>query len=230
MVFLIPVITPIVAVLSFASMIFNLLTSRVDWDDLDGKTQRFVKAMAIVGTIPALFCAILIFPEAITLSVEMFQVFWATSITPLFFFIKALGIALSVGAFISLYKRGVEEYERQGQELTIKATPEIYLIEIGIVAFMLMLNYWQIEFVNVLYIVGGVFVVLTFGFELIKGRTSKGELIHNPLGLLLFVAFFLSTFLFDKFEWLQYILVIGSALIFGISFIIVFMGHPDLDT
>jgi len=224
-IFLIPLITPVVAILAYSSMIFKGLTSRVSYDDLDEGTRTSVRIITFWAAIPAIFCSILIIPESLQISLEIWNDFWLNYVDDLFFFIKALGVALSIGATVLIYKRGVQETEHGKKVEKIKATPGLILSEFLIVLFILFLNYQNIEFVEVLYYLSPIFSGFTFVINIVKGRKSMEGDYGNPLGIAVWFAFMITILLFRRYEFLRIWSIIISAILFTIYFI-AFLNHP----
>ena len=237
--FLIPLLTPIVGVLAFSSLIFTLLTSKVNWDDLDDKTKKFVKFFTFFVNIPMIFCTILVVPELIGFSVEMFMGFWNNYLEYLYFIMKGLGVALPIGNFWLLYRNAIGETEGR-RNSSVKSNTDILLVEIVITAFLFLLEYYNInpEFVEILYYAGMVFWILSFIANFVQGRnagkSSSNKLLQSPLSLIMFGVFWVATTIFgnDRFAFsdiLRKIIVGGAAFVFIVVFFLVFIGHPDLD-
>ncbi len=236
--FLLSFFTPIVGVLAYASLMFKLLTSKVAWDDLDDKTRKFVKSISILASIPILICAILVFPELIGLSITFFKLFWLRWLDPLYNIIRALGVALPVGNFMLLYRNAIGQVE--GRQTGAKRSHfDILVVEFAITGLLIALMYWEIEFVNVLLYVGLLFWVMTFFFNFIQGRNAgkrggtSGVPPQSPLSLLLFGIFWGATMIFGSGNYLsdmvRYVVVGGAAFVFVIAFIMIFIGHPELE-
>jgi len=237
--FLLSFFTPIVGIFAYASLMFKLLTSKVAWDDLDDKTRKFVKTISIIAGIPVLLCAILVFPELIGLSIDFFLIFWQTWLERLYNIIRALGVALPVGNFMLLYRNAIDQVE--GRQTGAKRSHfDILVIEFGITGLLIALMYWEIAFVNVLLYVGLLFWILTFLFNFIQGRNvgkrggTSGVPPQSSLSLLLFVVFWGATTIFGSGTFLfsdmvRYAVVGGAAFVFIIIFIMIFIGHPELE-
>ena len=224
-IFLIPLITPIMSIIAYASMIFTLLTSKVDYESLDIKTRKAVKRITAVAVLPAIFCSILIIPESLEISIELWNEFWNNYVEDLFYFIKALGVALSIGAFVSIYKKGVAEAETGRKVTEIEPTPGLYLGEILMVVFMVFLNYRDIDFVNLLYYLSPIFSGLTFVINIVKGRKNLDSNYGNPFGIFIWLMFMITILLFRRYPVLRFWTVLISAILFTIYFF-AFMNHP----
>ena len=235
--FLIPLLTPIVGVLAFSSLIFTVLTSKVNWDDLDAKTKKTVKILTVFVNIPMIFCTILVVPELIGLSVEFFMGFWNNYLEYLYFIMKGLGVALPIGNFWLLYRNAIGEMEGRRQS-TVKSNTDILFTEIAIAGFLFLLEVFDVGFVEILYYAGMVFWILSFIANFVQSRSNKrssnNKLLQSPLSLIMFAVFWVATTIFgnEKFAFsdvLRKIIVGGAAFVFIVVFFLVFIGHPDLD-
>ncbi len=240
--FLLPLFTPVVSVLSYSSVVFRGLTSRVIWKDLDDKTKKFVKTITILIDIPVIFCTILVLPDVIIYSWSFFKTFWQNLLDPLYYLMRALAAALTIGNFVILYKSAVNEVDRN-KKATIKGNGGIIFTEILITGFLFLLAMYEIPFVTLLYYVGAFFWFLSLIVNFVKGRRSKGVMgsrggtPQNTLSLLLFAIFYVATTLFIQTggessplsETLGYVIVFGAAFVFLVVFLVVFVTHPDLD-
>ncbi|UYP47082.1 hypothetical protein NEF87_003367 [Candidatus Lokiarchaeum ossiferum] len=236
--FLIPLLTPIVGVLAFSSLVFTLLTSKVNWDDLDDKTKKFVKFFTFFVNIPMIFCSILVVPELIGFSVDFFLNFWnGGGLEYLYFIMKGLGVALPIGNFMLLYRNAVGESEGR-RSSSVKSNTDILFVEIVITGFLFLLEFYNIEFVQILYYGGMVFWILSFIANFVNsrnaGKSSSNKLLQSPLSLIMFAVFWVATTIFgnDRFAFsdiLRKIIVGGAAFVFIFVFFLVFIGHPDLD-
>lgn len=230
--FLIPIFTPIVGVLSFSSIVFKLLTSKTSWEDLDEKGKKVVKTISILAAIPIIFASIFVVPELITQSIEFSKTFWNVVVNPLFWLVKAYGVAIPIGNFINIYRRGVAEMEGRRYE---KSKIDIFFIELAITAFLFFLESQRVEFVNILFYAGMAFWILTFITNLRVGKNREGKRTENPIGLILNAIFWVAWFIFGNenldpsLAWVKLALTILSAVIFFSAFLLIFIGHPDLD-
>ncbi|MHA1795387.1 MAG: hypothetical protein ACTSUK_04700, partial [Promethearchaeota archaeon] len=114
--FLIPIFTPIVGILSFSSIVFKLLTTKTSWEDLSEKGKKTIKTFSILAAIPIVFVSIFVVPELITQSISYSKAFWNVVVNPLFWLVKSYGVAIPIGNFINIYRRGVAEVEGRRYE------------------------------------------------------------------------------------------------------------------
>ncbi|MHA1795691.1 MAG: hypothetical protein ACTSUK_06230, partial [Promethearchaeota archaeon] len=109
------------------------------------------------------------------------------------------------------------------------------LIELIITGFLFFLESQKVEFVNILYYAGMAFWILTFFTNLRVGKKRGGKTTENPIGLILNAIFWVAWFIFGNdnldpsLAWVKLALTIVSAVIFFSAFLLIFIGHPDLD-
>ncbi|MHA1775132.1 MAG: hypothetical protein ACTSWC_00065 [Promethearchaeota archaeon] len=230
--FLIPIFTPIVGILSFSSIVFKLLTTKTSWEDLSEKGKKTIKTFSILAAIPIVFVSIFVVPELITQSISYSKAFWNVVVNPLFWLVKSYGVAIPIGNFINIYRRGVAEVEGRRYE---QSNIDIFLIELIITGFLFFLESQKVEFVNILYYAGMAFWILTFFTNLRVGKKRGGKTTENPIGLILNAIFWVAWFIFGNdnldpsLAWVKLALTIVSAVIFFSAFLLIFIGHPDLD-
>ena len=245
--FLIPILTPIVAILAFSSLAFNLFTKNSNWDEFDDKKKRNIKILIFIVDIPVLFCTILVIPEIITISVSFFLAFMDIMIEPLYVAIRSLGVALPIGNFILLYQNATQS-RNVGKRLDVsgKKNLNIAIVEILIVAFFIFMEYNLIpestgyKFFQGLYYIGIIFWILSFIANTVQGRNKKGTFNkegvppQSPLSLVMFGVFWVATMVFGNkslvpADWIRYLVVSVGAFIFIAIFLLIFIGHPDIE-
>ncbi len=245
--FLIPILTPIVGILAFSSLAFNLFTKNSNWGEFGDKKKRNIKILIFIVDIPIIFCTILVIPEIIGLSVGFFLDFMDVMIEPLYTSIRALGVALPIGNFILLYQNATQS-RNVGKRLDIsgKKNLNIAMVEILIAAFFIFMEFNLVptssgyQFFQYLYYIGLIFWILSFIANTVQGRNKKGTFNkegvppQSPLSLVMYGVFWIATMVFGnknlKVEnWLRYLMVSLGAFIFIAIFLLIFMGHPDIE-
>ncbi len=246
--FLIPILTPVVGILAFSSLAYNFLTKKVNWEDLDDKTKRFVKIVIFIVDIPVIFCTILVLPEIISISITFFLAFMDLMIEPLYVAIRSLGVALPIGNFILLYQNATQS-GNVGKRLDVsgKKNLNIAMVEILIAACFIFLEYnldplsTGYQFFQYMYYVGIIFWILSFIANTVQGRNTKGTFNkesgvppQSPLSLVMFGIFWVATMVFGNkslvsANWVRYLVVSVGAFIFIAVFMLIFIGHPDIE-
>jgi len=111
-IFVFPIITPIISILSFASMAWRLTTSRKEsWDD--SKVSFGTKLLMILFSLLPIFCTIVILPQYILLSIFLWENIWIPLLPIIFIISVCLCTALAIGSlFFLIANKGVSEYEQ----------------------------------------------------------------------------------------------------------------------
>ncbi len=246
--FLIPILTPIVAILAFSSLAFKLLTSKSSWEDMDDKKKRIVKVFTFIVDIPVIFCTILVIPEIIGNSVQYFLSFMNVMIEPLYTSIRALGVALPIGNFILLYQNATQS-GNVGKRLDTsgKKNLNIAMVEVLIASFYIFMEYnlepqsSGYQFFQYLYYIGIIFWILSFISNFIQGKNTRGTFNkdggvppQSPLSLIMYGIFWVATMVFGNktyitADWIRYLVVSVGAFIFIAVFLLIFIAHPDIE-
>ena len=143
LIFIFPIITPIISILSFASFAWRLTTfKKADWDD-DTETSFITKSMMILFSIIPVFCAISVLPDFIRLAIFLWEVIWIPLLPYLFIISYSLFTSLSIGALIILfYTSGISEYEQMSLEPAKKQILwNVKIIEIFLFGFFFFFRY-----------------------------------------------------------------------------------------
>jgi hypothetical protein len=245
--FLIPILTPIIGILAFSSLAFNISTKKSNWEDIDEKKKRWVKVFIFIVDIPVIFCSILVIPEIISISVTFFLAFMDVMIEPLYTSIRALGVALPIGNFILLYQNATQS-RNVGKRLDVsgKKNLNIAMVEFLIAGFFIFMEYnldpesTGYRFFQYLYYIGIIFWILSFIANTIQGRNKKGTFNkegvppQSPLSLIMYGIFWVATMVFGNKtlvveKWIRYLVVSLGGFIFIVIFLLIFMGHPDIE-
>jgi len=245
--FLIPILTPIIGILAFSSLAFNISTKKSNWNDFDEKKKRWVKVFIFIVDIPVIFCSILVIPEIISISVTFFLAFMDVMIEPLYTSIRALGVALPIGNFILLYQNATQS-SNVGKRLDLsgKKNLNIAMVEILIAASFILLEYRLVptstgyQFFQYLYYIGIIFWILSFIANTVQGKNKKGTFNQegvppqSPLSLVMYGIFWVATMVFGNKtlaveNWIRYLVVSLGGFIFIAIFLLIFIGHPDIE-
>ena len=113
LVYLIPLITPIVCALAFMSLMFRIITSKHDWSESQ-KVSPFIKFVVFIAAFPAIFISAMVIPDLLTFSGLLWSLLWNSLVYYLYNFSIDFATALSFGAFIILFKTGIAEIRANG--------------------------------------------------------------------------------------------------------------------
>ncbi|MFW9825312.1 MAG: hypothetical protein ACFFE4_20385, partial [Candidatus Thorarchaeota archaeon] len=102
-IFIFPLITPVVSVLSFASFAWRLTTFRKKRWEEDTKISKITWIMMGIASILPLFCAAIILPEYFVLANFLWNIIWVPNLDLLFTISYSLFTALAIGSLIILF-------------------------------------------------------------------------------------------------------------------------------
>ncbi len=230
-IFVLPIITPVIAVLSFSSMAWRMTTfKRETWDEK--KISLLTKIFMILFSIIPVFCSIIILPQYLILAYFLWNVVWVPFLPLLFRISYAIYTALAIGSlFFLISNRGVSEYEQILTETKSEATIwYIRIFEIFLFVFLLFLEgfftgFQRFEVIEVFYYAGffiGVFVAL---INFINGKRKNASFKSYFFGYLL-AAIFMAASLFITGDWsnmIQMISLFFSAAVFIFIFFYTFI-------
>jgi len=221
-IFIFPLITPVIAVLSFASFAWRLTTFRKEsWED-DSKTSFLTKFAMILASIVPLFCTISIIPEYLELPLFLWNSVWLFLIKYLYMISYSLFTALSIGSLIILFSNsGISEYEQIFVDTNKKKSfAHIKILEVFLFGFFLFLDYNDYPIIDLFYTSGLIIVIFTYFVNLIRGKSKYGNFKSYFVGYLI-AAIFISSNVIIATEELSEFLRIWSLLMSAILYIFV---------
>ncbi len=230
-IFVLPIITPIIAVLSFSSMAWRLTTfKRETWEDQ--KVSLATKIFMILFSILPVFCSIIILPQYLILAIFLWEVIWVPFLPVLFKISYAIYTSLAIGSlFFLIYNRGVSEYEQLLTEPKSEATIwYIRILEIFLFVFFLFLEGFftggqRFELINVFYYAGFFIGIAVAVINFIMGKRKDVSFKSYFLGYLL-AAIFMASNLFIAGDWsymIQMLFLFLSAAVFIFIFFFTFL-------
>jgi hypothetical protein len=222
-IFIFPAITPVISILSFASMAWRLSTYRKQVWEEDTKISTFTWIMMILASIIPIFCTVSVIPEFLVLVDFLWNDIWVPLLPYLFKISYSLFTALAIGSFILLfYNAGVSEYEQFWAEPSKKHNVwNIKILEIILFAFFLYLDLFEFDVINLFYIMGFIFIIITSFVNFVQGKSKVSGFKSHLFGYLIAAVFIGSNVLFTT-EIISELLRVWSLLISAILYIIVF--------
>jgi len=222
-IFIFPLITPVISILSFASMAWRLTTIKKEVWDEDTKISIFTWIMMVLASVIPIFCTISVIPEFFVLASFLWNKIWIPLLPYLFMISYSLFTALAIGSFILLfYNSGISEYE---QFWNGKSKKQIFwnikILEIILFAFFLFLDIGDFEVINLFYIAGFLFILITSVANFIQGKTKVTGFKSHLFGYLIAAVFIGSNVLFTTEEF-SVLLRVWSLVISAVLYIIVF--------
>ena len=223
-IFIFPVITPVIAVLSFASFAWRLTTFRKKRWEENTKISLITWIMMGIFAILPIFCAIVVLPEFFSLAIFLWRVIWVPNLEILFTISYALFTALAIGSFILLfYTSGVSEYEQLFVEPSDKGKfLNIKILEIFLFGVFMFLDFGDFEVIDLFYIAGFVFIIVTSIVNFFQGKTKVKSFKSHLFGYIIAAVFIGSNVIFSTTE-ISGFLRVWSLIISALLYIVVFL-------
>lgn len=223
-IFVFPLITPVVAVLSFMSMAWHVSTKEHDFGE-EG-TPLITKILMILGVILAIFCTVSIIPQYFTLSIFLSTGIWLPLTDHIYIFSYTLCTSLAIGSLFFMYEnKGVSEYEGIfTSESAKKEVSYVKYVELVLFVFFLFLAYAGIEMIELFYWAGFIIVIFVSIVNFFTSKEESGKYRGHVLGYILAAIFMGSNVLsfFEIAQIIELISLIAAAIIFIFAFFLTF--------
>lgn len=231
-IFVLPFITPVVAVLSYASMAWHITRAKKgSWDD--DKVSFGTKFLMILFCILPVFCAVCFVPIYIPLSVHLWENVWLPLLDPIKTISYCLCTALAIGSlFIMIANAGISEYEEIFSDSdAIPSISYVKVLEVGMFVFFLYLaggffTGQRFEIVDLFYNMGFIIVLFVSIINFFKGKSKDKSFRGHLFGYLLAAVFMGSNLLIFNIELadtLQVLALVISAVLFIYIFFLTFI-------
>jgi len=232
-IFIIPLITPFISIISFMSMAWQASTRKHEFGASEG-SPWYTKVLMVLFVIIPIFCTIAILPEYIILSNFISARIWEPLIEHVYTFSYCLCTALAVGSLFFLFEnKGVSEYEQILQHPDEKkGNTYIKYVEFLLFIFLLILAYTGFELIEFFYGAGLVIVVFVSIINFFSSKRKTGKFGGHILGYLLAAVFMGSNLLIFNIELgeiFQIISLVVLAGVFIIIFVITFIALEEED-
>ncbi|MHA1492092.1 MAG: hypothetical protein ACTSRI_20870 [Promethearchaeota archaeon] len=231
-IFVFPLITPIISILSFTSMAWRLTTyKKKSWDD-SGVSFITKLTMALSAILP-IFCFICILPDYLKLAAFLWEDIWLPLLDWIYIFSYCLCTALAIGSlFILLSNSGISEYEQFYVDSSkSKSIMHIKIAELFLFVFFLFLAVNKFEIIDFFYTMGFVIVVLVAIVNFFQGKKKISSFKSHILGYILAAVFMgsnLLIFTVEISELLSYWSLLLSAALFIFAFFYTFLTLDDI--
>ncbi len=197
-IFIFPLITPFISILSFASFAWRLTTFKKEaWDD-DSEVKFITKFMMVLASIIPIFCTISIIPEFIVLASFLWNDIWLPLLPLILSISFSLFTALAIGALIILfYNSGISEYEQMYAEPSKKLRLwNVKILEIVLFIFFLTLDLFEFDVIYFFYMAGFVIIIFTSIINFLQGKSKIKSFKSHFLGYFIAAVFIGSNVLF----------------------------------
>ncbi len=221
-IFIFPIITPVISILSFASFAWRLTTFRKESWEEDTETSFLTKLIMVLAALIPIFCTVSIIPEFLALPIFLWNNIWLYLIDYLFKISYSLFTALSIGSLIILFSNsGISEYEQLFTDTAQKKSfANVKVLVVFLFGFFLFLDLYDYPIVELIYTAGLVIVIFTYLINLIRGRSKYGSFKSYFVGYLIAAVFIGSNVILIN-EELSEFLRVWSLLISAILYIFV---------
>jgi hypothetical protein len=222
-IFIFPLITPIISILSFASFAWRLTTFKKERWEEDTKISKITWITMGISAVLPIFCSVVLLPEYFVLANFLWNAVWLPNLDILFTISYSLFTSLAIGSLIILFSNaGISEYEQ-----TLFDSPQknsfwnVKILEIflfGVFVFLDLYNFTVIEF---FYLAGFVIILFTSIVNFFRGKSKYKDFKSHFIGYLIAAVFIGSNVLFTTTE-ISGFLRIWSLVISAILYIFVF--------
>ncbi|HDZ17372.1 hypothetical protein LCGC14_0599850 [marine sediment metagenome] len=198
-IFVFPIITPIISILSFASFAWRLTTFKKEaWDD-DSEVKFITKFMMVLASIIPIFCTISVIPQFIVLASFLWNDIWLPLLPSILGISYSLFTALAIGALVILfYNSGISEYEQFYAEPSKKQRLwNVKLLELVLFIFFLTLDIFKFDVIYFFYMAGFVIIIFTSIINFLQGKSKIKNFKSHFLGYLIAAVFIGSNVLFS---------------------------------
>jgi len=222
-IFIFPLITPVISVLSFASFAWRLTTFRKERWEEDTKVSKITWITIGIAAILPIFCSIVVLPEYFSLTDFLWNDLWLPNLDLLFTISYSLFTSLAIGSLIILFSNsGISEYEQIPSDATqINKLWNVKIIEVFLFGFFMFLDLFNFSIIEGIYLAGFIIILFTSVVNFFRGKSKYENFKSHFIGYLIAAVFIGSNVLFTT-ELISGFLRIWSLLISAILYIFVF--------
>ncbi|MBD3353562.1 MAG: hypothetical protein GF364_18910 [Candidatus Lokiarchaeota archaeon] len=230
--FAIPILTPAISVLAFASAGYRLATIKTDWNEIERTPISAVILAIIFAAIPTVI-SIATLPDMLSFSEYMWFGYWVRVIPPLYTISLALSTALTFGSVVILVKTGAAEYENAYYKSSNKEPfnkINVIILEIIVFALLIFLEYYEVPFKNLIYVVGFIMICFNTIVNFIKGRKQadfRSYTFGYIITMVLYGANLLSWDALGLSEEIELLVIMISASAYILIYIIIFFTYRE---
>lgn len=223
-IFIFPLITPVIAVLSFASFAWRLTTFRKKRWEEDTKISLFTWIMMGIFALIPLFCSVVVLPKYFNLAVFLWHDIWRKSLNLLFSISYSLFTALAIGSLIILIQNsGISEYEQIFAEPSDKRSYwNVKILELFLFGFFLFLDLNQFGVIHFFYILGFIIIIITSVVNFFRGKSKYHGFKSHLAGYIIAAVFIGSNVIYSTGAISEFLkvwsLVISAALYIFVLF------------
>ncbi|MBY9007204.1 MAG: hypothetical protein KGD63_10650 [Candidatus Lokiarchaeota archaeon] len=222
-IFILPIITPFISIISFMSLAWQGSTRKKEnWDE--SKTPFSTKLLMVGAALLPIFCTISIISEFVRISFLFSTSIWADLTEHIYIWSYCLCTALAIGSlFVLLANKGISEYESIMVDKTQKKKMwYVNIVELGLFVFFLYLAYGKFKIIEFFYTAGFILIIFVSIVNYFAEKQKTGKYKSHILGYILAALFMGSNVLIFQNTGVEIISIISMIVLAGI-FIIVFL-------
>ncbi|MHA1372598.1 MAG: hypothetical protein ACTSWN_08825 [Promethearchaeota archaeon] len=238
---LLPLITPVLAMLMFGSIIWRITTIKRDWA-VNENTPTYVIVLVLIAMVVPILCNVYFYIKFIPMAIEFWnKIFIGLFLPYLKIIARAMGTALTLGGLIYLARYGTSEYEVIFQETGERPREfwNVLLLQVFSFIFFLILIFMteglEVDVVVtqatifdiIAYITIAINVILIFG-NWIKSKQFKTAN-KSILSYLLIIAFYIFNLLngLPFFAFMETLTLIASSFFYIGIFVLTLIIAED---
>jgi len=221
-IFVLPLVTPIISILSFASFAWHLTTFKKESWEEDSKVSFITKLSIVLASIIPIFCTITIIPEYLDLPLFLWNTIWVPNLDLLFTISYSLFTSLAFGSLIILFaNKGISEYEQLYVDSTQKRSfANVKILEVFLFGFFLFLDLYNYTIIQLFYWAGFIIIIFTSLVNYVQGKSKYGSFKSHFVGYFIAMIFIGSNVVFSN-ETVSEFLRVWSLLLSAILYIFV---------
>ncbi|TFG25227.1 MAG: hypothetical protein EU533_01335 [Promethearchaeota archaeon] len=227
-IFVFPLVTPVISILSFASFAWRLTTFKKESWEEDTEISFFIKFLMVLFAILPLFCTVSIIHQYLDLSFFLWNDIWVRVLPYLFIFSYSLFTALAFGSLIILFSNaGISEYEQIWSETPTKNRFwKVKVFEGILFAFFLYLDLsryfgiYEYDLIDFFYLAGFIIIIFTSIVNYVRGKSKYKGFKGHLIGYFIATVFIGSNVIFTS-ELISELLRVWSLLLSAIMYIFV---------
>ena len=225
--FIIPFISPLVTILTFASLIWRASTSNKELAQGES-IGIFSKIMIVIFSLVPLLAGIFVLPGLFTIAVNFWTQNWIGNIEAINSLNMALATSFTVGDFYmlsSIIRGGPSQYEYLETKKELSSPYTFGKTIVQLLTFALIVYLWYIDHVFFIYMtwIGlGLVVIIWLITTAISSKEKNFDISNNIMGYILVAIFFIANLIAFPGENANELVRNISLIISGVVYLFVF--------
>ncbi|MHA2005978.1 MAG: hypothetical protein ACXABO_00590 [Promethearchaeota archaeon] len=228
-IFIFPLITPLISILSFASFAWRLTTFRKKRWEEDTKISALTWVIMCIAALLPIFCSAVVLPEYLVLADFLWNTIWLPNLDLIYTISYSLFTALAIGSLIILFSNaGISEYEQINMSAPQKSGYwNVKILEIFLFGFFVFLDLLNFTVIQFFYLAGFIIIIFTSLVNFFRGKSKYKDFKSHIIGYLIAAVFIGSNVLFTTSalsEFLRVWSLVISAFIYIFVFFFTFLS------